>query len=426
MFDLSFWQHGLLYGWLSLPWWQTVAVTLGLTHITIVSVTIFLHRSQCHRALDLHPIASHFFRFWLWMTTGMVTKEWVAVHRKHHATDEGPEDPHSPIQKGVNRVLWGGVFLYSEATRDREMVEKYGEGTPNDWLEHHVYTPHALLGIILTLLIDLGLFGLCGVMVWAVQMLWIPFWAAGVINGLGHYWGYRNYEPEDASRNLIPWGILIGGEELHNNHHAYSTSAKFSVKPWEFDIGWMYIRLLSVCGLATVKRTIPSLSQLDAIKVREAEVYQEGRDVEAVKVLLRNRMQVIEAYCCNVIGPIFREEKRRMRLLSFPHEMKVLRRAKKLLFRNRIHIGARNQVRLDQVLNYRERLKVVYQFRNQLHQICHQTQKLSRQEIMVALKSWCRQADETGIWALQRFSSWLAEYLPEAMVAVAPGPNHTD
>ena len=248
----------LFSGVFDLPWWGHVIVALGLTHITIVAVTVFLHRHQSHRALDLHPAVSHFFRLWLWLTTGMVTKEWAAIHRKHHAKVETPEDPHSPQVLGINRVLWGGVMLYVKEARNRATIERYGHGTPDDWLERQVYSRYLKLGLTLTGVVDVVLFGIVpGALIFVTQIAWIPFWAAGVINGIGHYWGYRNWPTGDASTNIVPWGILIGGEELHNNHHAFTTSAKLSSKWYEFDIGWMYIRILEALGLAKVKRVAP-------------------------------------------------------------------------------------------------------------------------------------------------------------------------
>src|SRR5512143_1794434 len=246
-------------GLLDLPWWGYVLVALGLTHITIAAVTIFLHRSQAHRAVDLHPVVSHFFRFWLWMTTGMVTKEWVSIHRKHHAKCETPEDPHSPQTRGIKKVFWEGSELYRAEAKVVETLEKYGHGTPDDWMERHVYSRHSAAGIWMMMAIDLALFGPIGLTIWAVQMAWIPVTAAGIINGIGHYWGYRNFASEDASTNIVPWGILIGGEELHNNHHAYGTSARLSNKWYEFDIGWLYIRLMEMAGLAEVRRVAPRI-----------------------------------------------------------------------------------------------------------------------------------------------------------------------
>lgn len=246
-------------GVFDLPWYGYLTVALVLTHITIAAVTIYLHRHQSHRALELHPIAAHFFRFWLWLTTGMVTKEWVGIHRKHHAKCETPEDPHSPQQVGLPAVLFGGLLLYRKASQDVETMERYGSGTPDDWLERKVYAAHNGKGILLMLVINLLCFGVVpGLLIWITQMVWIPFWAAGVINGVAHFWGYRNFKVADASRNLIPWGIIVGGEELHNNHHAFAASAKLSAKWYEFDIGWLYICLMSYVGLAKVKRAMPA------------------------------------------------------------------------------------------------------------------------------------------------------------------------
>lgn len=250
----------LANGVLQAAWWQILAFTLVATHITIASVTIFLHRSQAHRSLDLHPIASHVFRFWLWLTTGMVTKEWVAIHRKHHAKCETEEDPHSPVAHGIKTVLLTGSELYRAEAKNQETLAKYGHNTPDDWMERNVYSRFSWQGVGLMLIINLALFGAIGATVWAVQMLWIPITAAGIINGLGHWWGYRNFEAADASTNISPWGILIGGEELHNNHHTYPTSAKLSVKKYEFDIGWVYIRGLEMLGLAKVRKTPPCSS----------------------------------------------------------------------------------------------------------------------------------------------------------------------
>ncbi|WP_083338988.1 DesA family fatty acid desaturase [Chromobacterium sphagni] len=248
----------MLQGLLNLPWWGNALAALGLTHITIAAVTIFLHRHQAHRSLQLHPLASHFFRFWLWLTTGMVTREWTAIHRKHHATTDTAADPHSPRRFGVWTVLLEGAELYRRESRNALTLGKYGAGTPDDWLERRVYARHSQLGVGLMLLADLLLFGPIGLSIWAVQMLWIPVFAAGVVNGAGHYWGYRRFATDDYSRNIVPWGVLIGGEELHNNHHAYAASAKLSIQWWEFDIGWMYIRLLEGCRLASVRKAAPA------------------------------------------------------------------------------------------------------------------------------------------------------------------------
>ena len=280
-----------------LPWWGYVVVTLILTHITIAGVTIFLHRHQAHRALELHPVVSHFFRFWLWLTTGMVTKEWAAVHRKHHAKCETADDPHSPQMQGIDKVLWEGAELYREETRKQETLDKYGHGTPNDWIERNLYSKYTRLGITLMLFINFALFGFLGITVWAIQMLWIPLFAAGVINGIGHYWGYRTFQTEDASRNIVPWGILIGGEELHNNHHAYGSSARLSNRWFEFDIGWLYIRIMEILGLAEVKRLAPRLRMATA---------KPACDAATLQAVINHRYDVMAKYANSVKQPLCR------------------------------------------------------------------------------------------------------------------------
>ena len=277
-------------GLFDLPWWGYVLVALALTHVTIVSVTVFLHRHQAHRALELHALPSHFFRFWLWLTTGMVTKEWAAIHRKHHAKCETAEDPHSPQTRGLHKVLWEGAELYRAEAKNVETLQRYGHGTPDDWLERKVYR-HSILGVAIMLVIDLVAFGPLGLTIWAVQMAWIPFWAAGVVNGVGHFWGYRNYDCDDASRNLVPWGILIGGEELHNNHHSFATSAKLSAKWYEFDIGWMYIRTLSMLGLATVRRVAP--------RPRFSQA-KPTADFDTLQAVIAHRYDVMAAFAVSV------------------------------------------------------------------------------------------------------------------------------
>ena len=294
----------LIGGLVDLSWWGYVLAALALTHVTIVSVTIFLHRAQAHRALDLHPVASHFFRFWVWLTTGMVTREWVAVHRKHHAKCDTPEDPHSPRFYGIARVLFGGVFLYVKAARDPHTLERYGQGTPDDWLERHLYSKYQSLGLMLMGLADVLVFGLGpGVLILLVQIVWIPFWAAGVINGAGHYWGYRNWSTPDWSTNIAPWGLFIGGEELHNNHHAFATSAKLSSKWYEVDLGWGYIRLLQALGLARVKHLAPT-PHLAAPK-REV-------DPQTLQAVIANRYAVLAEFARS-LWKIYAEEVRTLR-----------------------------------------------------------------------------------------------------------------
>jgi len=307
-------------GFFVLSTWVYVVIALVLTHITIASVTIFLHRHQAHNALDLKPVVSHFFRFWLWLTTGIVTREWVAIHRKHHATCETADDPHSPRQKGIATVLFGGLVLYRREARNQETLAKFGQGTPDDWLERHLYTAHPSLGIALMGLIDVLLFGLPGLVIFGVQMIWIPFWAAGVINGLGHYLGYRNFETPDASTNILPWGILIGGEELHNNHHAYMASARLSNKWWEIDIGWAYIRLLAMCKLAKVKRLAPrAISKIGKRLV----------DRETAQAVVSQRFYILKRYGQMVVRPALREAKRNTDRMG----RRLIRRARRARFR---------------------------------------------------------------------------------------------
>lgn len=381
------------YGLLDLPIWQVVLITLILTHITIISVTLFLHRAQAHRALELHPAVAHFFRFWLWLTTGMVTREWVAIHRKHHARCETASDPHSPQVLGLRKVFWQGAELYKAAAKDRSMIERFGHGTPDDWIERNLYSRFDWHGCALMLVIDVLLFGVYGIVVWAVQMLWIPVLAAGVVNGVGHFWGYRNFDSPDASTNLLPWGLLIGGEELHNNHHAFPSSAKLSMRGWEFDIGWLYLRLLKALGLARIKKLPP-----------EATVIEGKRtvDMETLKALLVARMLVIRRYTNEVLRPVTRAElcnsARRCRRLE--------RRARKLLVRERLDEPSRQ--RLEEILANSQQLKVVYQFREQLRQIWER-QAPSQEALLKGLQDWCQRAETTGVQALERFSRSLRE-----------------
>ncbi len=387
----------MIDGLLQLSWWQLVLVTLGLTHVTIVSVTVFLHRAQAHRALDLHPAVSHFFRLWLWLTTGMVTREWVAVHRYHHARCETEEDPHSPQIKGLKKVLWEGAELYREAASDQAFVARYSHGTPDDWMERHVYS-RSTAGIGLMLAIDVLLFGIPGVAVWAVQMAWIPFWAAGVINGLGHWWGYRNFASPDAATNISPWGILIGGEELHNNHHAFPSSAKLSARWFEFDIGWMYIRILSLLGLARVRR-VALKPLLDAGKT--------AVDMETVKAVVVHRMHVLADYARQVIRPVAREELCR----SQRHCRRLARQARRLLAADGARLDERARARLDEVLERSQILSTVYQFRERLQAIWDRS-AASQEALLESLQQWCREAEATGIRALQDFARSLRAYQP--------------
>jgi len=386
----------MLHGILNLSYWGDVVAALVMTHITIAAVTIYLHRCQAHRALELHPAVSHFFRFWLWLTTGMTTKNWVAIHRKHHARCETPEDPHSPQVLGLNNVLFEGAELYRKAGENKETLTRYGQGTPDDWLENKLYSPYSAKGIFLMLFIDLLLFGLPGITIWAVQMAWIPFFAAGVINGIGHYFGYRNFECADAARNVFPWGILIGGEELHNNHHTFATSAKLSVKWWEFDIGWAYIRCLQALGLAKVKRVPPKLSQNRVNAVI---------DCETLATIIANRFQVMSHYSREVILPVLKEEKQKTKAVS----RTLFRRAKVLLVRSEAIMDENGKQGVAEVLESNQTLALVYQYRIKLQDIWNRT-TANQKELLDALQEWCKQAEATGIAALRNFSASLSRY----------------
>ncbi|MBA2649136.1 MAG: fatty acid desaturase [Legionella sp.] len=391
----------MIFGYLNLSFWGYVIATVILAQTTIAAVTIYLHRHQTHRALSLHPIISHFFRFWLWMTTGMVTADWVAIHRKHHASADIEGDPHSPVVYGIKKVFWEGAELYRDARKNREMVAKYSHGTPTDWLERHIYSKHSSKGIMLMLALDLFFFGIPGLSVWAIQMMWIPVFAAGVVNGIGHYWGYRNFECTDAATNIIPWGFWIGGEELHNNHHTFASSAKFSVKWWEFDIGWFYIRILSFFGLAKVKKLPPKL----AIKEGKRQV-----DIETVKAVIGNRFQVMSNYYKKVIRPILKAEK--STLVENKADRKLFQRAGSLLRREDKLLTIKAKKRLHNLLEAHEQLKVVYTYKQSLQNVWLKTAS-SQKELIEALQQWCRQAEESGLDVLRQFAQQIKAYVPE-------------
>jgi stearoyl-CoA desaturase (delta-9 desaturase) len=381
----------LAHGAWALAWWQIVLFTLAMTHVTMVSVTVFLHRHQAHRALDLHPIASHFFRFWLWLTTGQVTKEWASIHRKHHAKCEQPDDPHSPHVYGIRTVLLQGYELYRAEAVKPETLARYGHGTPSDWLERNLYSRFSWGGVLAMLAIDLVLFGAAGLVVWAVQMAWTPVMAAGIINGAAHYWGYRNFEAPDASTNISPWGILIAGEELHNNHHTYPTSAKLSVKPYEFDIGWVYISLLQKLRLATVKKTPPKLAFGEVRAVA---------DEKTLEALISNRYEIMAAYAKDM-RRTFKIELQTMKARSA--DASVLKAAQRWLHRDseKVPAAAVSQLALaraaspvlDKMVLMREELRQLWL--NRSH---------TREQLAAELQAWCHHAEASGIAALQEFS----------------------
>ncbi len=393
----------LANGLMPLPWWGYVVVTLALTHVTIAAVTIYLHRSQAHRGLDLHPVVAHFFRFWLWLTTGMLTKEWVAIHRKHHAKVETPDDPHSPQTRGIEKVLLQGAELYRDESRNLETLEKYGIGTPNDWIERNVYTPYSWQGVGLMLAVNLALFGPIGATIWAVQMAWIPVTAAGIINGIGHYWGYRNFACEDASRNIVPWGIIIGGEELHNNHHAYGTSARLSSQWYELDIGWMYIRGLEMLRLAKVRKLAPQL-KFDRAKLQA--------DLDTLQAVITHRYAVLTSYARSlkqayvVEAASLRERARRGELTS---GVPSLRRLRDWFHADQAKLPEVDRARLASTLEHSKALSTLYAMRQELTALWDRSND-SREQLLARLQDWCHRADASGIVPLQNFSRRLRSY----------------
>ena len=385
----------LANGLIATTWWQVVLIALVATHITIASVTIFLHRAQAHRALDLHAIPSHFFRLWLWLSTGQVTKEWVAVHRKHHAKCETVDDPHSPQTHGIKTVLLTGAELYRRETKNLETLDKFGRGTPDDWLERNVYSRYSWQGVGVMLAIDLMLFGGIGATIWAIQMAWIPVTAAGIINGLGHWWGYRNFEAPDASTNISPWGIIIGGEELHNNHHTYPTSAKLSVKPYEFDIGWMYIRGMEIVGLATVRKTPPALRLGDIRPVA---------DSQTLEAIIANRYEVMAKYAIHLRSAC-RVELERLKAEGAQNTAKWrdMHLANRWLHRDEDKIPHGVKAQVANACAQSPGLHKLVTMREELRQLWTRT-NVSAEQLVADLQAWCKKAEESGIAALQEFS----------------------
>jgi stearoyl-CoA desaturase (Delta-9 desaturase) len=385
----------LAHGLLEATWWQMVLYALATTHITIAAVTIFLHRAQAHRALELGSVPSHFFRAWLWTHTGMVTKEWVAIHRKHHAKCETVDDPHSPVTRGIKTVLFTGSELYRAEAKVQETLSKYGHNTPDDWLERNLYSRYTWQGVGLTLLLDLFLFGAAGAAVWAVQMAWIPVTAAGIINGLGHWWGYRNFEATDASTNISPIGFIIGGEELHNNHHTYPTSAKLSVKPYEFDVGWLYIRILETLGMAKVRKTPPQL-QLGAVKP-----VADGQTLEAI---IANRYEVMANYAAELRRAVGAEvERLKAQGPSAAARLTQMRLAQTWLHRDDEKIPQGVKPSLTAALGESPKLAKLVAMREELRQLWTRT-GVGADQLVADLQAWCKKAEDSGIAALQEFS----------------------
>ncbi|MBK8764731.1 MAG: fatty acid desaturase [Burkholderiaceae bacterium] len=391
---LSFLDTGLL----DFAWWQIVIYTLVVTHITIAGVTIYLHRCQAHRALDLHPVVSHFFRFWLWFTTGMVTREWAAIHRKHHARCETPDDPHSPQTRGLRKVLLEGSELYREEARNRETIEKFGHGTPDDWIERHLYTPYSYLGVYFTLALCVTLFGAIGLTVFAIQMLWIPITAAGIINGVGHYYGYRNWDCPDASTNVFPWGILIGGEELHNNHHAFASSAKLSAKWYEFDIGWMYIRIMSLLGLATVRRLAPKPKFAQAKPVI---------DVDTLQAVIAHRYDMMAAFA-DSLRRACAEEARRLGSNN-GREVAALTAARRWLVIDAGKWTAEQKARVGEVFAASDSVRKLVEMRQELASIWERS-TLNKDQLLVQLQQWLARAEASGMRPLQDLALRVRRY----------------
>ena len=378
--------------------WQVFLYTMVVTHITIASVTIYLHRHQAHRALELHAIPSHFFRFWLWLTTGQVTKEWAAIHRKHHAKCDTEEDPHSPVTRGIKKVFWEGAELYRAESKNMETMAKYGHGTPTDWIERNLYTKYSWLGVVSLFVINFILFGVIGISVWAVQMMWIPITAAGIINGIGHYWGYRNYDCADAATNIIPFGILIGGEELHNNHHTYATSAKLSSKWYEIDIGWAYIRALEMLGLAKVKKLAP------------APKFSHGKleaDFETLQSVIANRYDVMAKYAKS-IKHAWKEELEHLKHKA-ELEKRFLKSSRKLMQREPGKLADAHHEQLSELFQHSKSLETMHHMRVELGAIWERSH-FTREQLLQKLQDWCARAEASGIKSLQDFSLRLRSY----------------
>lgn len=384
---------------------EAVLYLLVVTHITIVSVTVYLHRFSAHRSILLGPVIAHFFRFWLWLTTGQVTREWTAVHRKHHAECESLDDPHSPVKQGLPKILWNGVEVYKSAIADEETLRRYGKGCPDDWLEHHLYCRNSL-GITLMLVLDLFFFGVLGITIWAIQMVWIPFFAAGIINGVGHSIGYRNFESPDASRNILPWGILIGGEELHNNHHTYPNSAKLSRKNYEFDIGWLWIKLFCLLGLASVVSRGPIVRRI---------VVKQKLDTESVWALLNDRFSVMARFAEEVVAPVVEAEYKKADKAG----RKLFKKATKLLTVDEMMLDQSKKIRIALLLESNEQIKKIHDLKLELESIWQQRGS-DASEILSRLKEWVENAESAQLLVLDDFVATLKTYsMPNRIGVVA-------
>jgi stearoyl-CoA desaturase (Delta-9 desaturase) len=399
---MNTWFSLLQGGVLQLSPWVLVIVTLVLTHITIIAVTLYLHRCQAHRGLDLHPALAHFLRFWLWFTTGMVTKEWVAIHRKHHAKCEREGDPHSPAVFGLSQVFFRGAELYRDEAKNQETLKRYGHGTPDDWIERRLYSRHNLLGILAMLVIDMVLFGVVGLTIWAVQMAWIPFWAAGVVNGLGHAWGYRNFACPDDSTNVVPWGLVIGGEELHNNHHAYGTSAKFSSKWYEVDLGWAYIRVLQAFGLVTVRKVAPRL------RLQDSGSTIESLGPDQLQGIIAHRYEVLARYS-RMVRATVTDELKSLKLPGGRGDRALLRRCRKWLAQGDARLAPGERDQMARALTLAPALSTLVQMRQDLTALW-ESSSASSEQLLADLRAWCQRAQASGIDGLEQFAYRLRRY----------------
>ena len=387
------------YGLADLGVFGYVMVTLLWLHTTMMCVTLYFHRDQAHRSVDLHASVRHFCRFWLWMNTGASTREWVAVHRKHHAYCEQEGDPHSPRLFGLKKVLLEGAELYRAEARNPETVEKYAKGCPNDWLENNVYHSRrgSYFGISLLVILDLVLFGVPGIILIALQLSNMPLLAAGVINGLCHAKGYRNFETDDDSTNLWPIGLFIAGEELHNNHHAFPTSARFSMRRHEVDMGWLHLKALELFGLAKIRRvaTAPELEQ----SARSAA------DLDELRAIMVNRMHVLRAYMHRVTLPVLRREAESLG----DNTNSLLRAARKVLIRPPQMLDERSRKRLAELAARHPRFETVLQFRNELRNLWEGAHT-SNERLLADFREWCARAEQSGIQGLQDFVAYLKSF----------------
>lgn len=384
--------HGLV----DLSLWGYVAVALLFIHVTLLGITLYYHRDQAHRAIDLHPALRHFFRFWLWTTTGANTKEWVAVHRKHHARCEKEGDPHSPKIFGLQTVLLRGAELYRAEAADKATVKKYSKGTPDDWLQRNVYERYPNGGIVMLAVADIVLFGVPGIILLSIQLITMPLLAAGVINGLGHAKGYRNFETDDASTNLWPIAFLVAGEELHNNHHAFPSSAKFSLRPGEIDSGWLHIKLLAALGLAKIRRVAP---------VPELASAPGTLDLAALRSIIINRMHVLRHYSQSVTLPVLRAELERVG----ENASAVFKRARRFLSRHPSMLDASSRQRLDELTSRHPSFRTVLEFRAELKSLWSGSHR-SNERLLADVKAWCARAEDSGIQTLQEFARYLRSF----------------